>query len=348
VQNPEVVQVAAGDHSTCALTKKGETYCWGENQYGQLGDGTTTDRHRPVRLSLPEAVEIGAGNYYGCARLASGSVSCWGSRAKGSIGDGSKKKGGLPTTPTPVLGLSGIVRIAIDAGAAVALSADGSVFHWGIQTEAAGNLVAAVLWPELKGVLDVHQSFDHGCALSASTAEIRCWSGHASLPILGSPTIKQALPPGLRVPVPPVRAFCARSSFTCAAVEAGAVYCWGSPIYVPTEPTPHWEVPTRIDGLSAVTAVACEVERLCALHEDRTVSCFGENGAGQLGDGTKRSRYAPRPVVGLADVVELALGSNHTCAVTTHGAVHCWGANDRGQLGDGTVQGRTTPAPIRW
>jgi alpha-tubulin suppressor-like RCC1 family protein len=72
------------------------------------------------------------------------------------------------------------------------------------------------------------------------------------------------------------------------------------------------------------------------------------NEAGQLGDGTKISRNAPRPVVGLTDVAQVSRGDNHTCAVTTQGALYCWGGNEKGQLGDGTLEGRTRPVRIDW
>jgi len=291
-------------------------------------------------------IEMGAGNYSGCALLEDGTVWCWGNHKKGSIGDG--VGGDSATAPTRVVGLPGIVHIEIGPGSGAAISDDGSVFHWGLQAGPGEKLDAPVPWPALHGVARVRQHHLFGCALEASGGELRCFGLSNTPGLLGSATVGRAAAPGLRVPIPPVRAFSTGFMLTCAAVADGSLYCWGSAMMLSTGATPNWESPTKIAGLTGVTAVSCGLGSVCALREDRTVWCFGENDAGQLGDGTKISRYAPRPVVGLTDVAQVSRGENHTCAVTTQGALYCWGGNEKGQLGDGTLEGHTRPVRIDW
>jgi alpha-tubulin suppressor-like RCC1 family protein len=76
------------------------------------------------------------------------------------------------------------------------------------------------------------------------------------------------------------------------------------------------------------------------------VKCWGENGRGQLGDGTMASRDEPVAVSRLSGITRVAAGLSFTCAVSTTGALSCWGANDSGQLGDGTTTDRATPVPV--
>ena len=140
---------------------------------------------------------------------------------------------------------------------------------------------------------------------------------------------------------------------TCAVTTGGAVWCWGAnwggqlgngtsmPRLTPVEVSP------RLPPLD-VTAVAAGDGHTCAVTREGAVWCWGDNRAGQLGDGTTTWRPTPVAVSGLGDsvVVALTAGWAHTCAVTSAGAVLCWGSNADGQLGDGTTTNRLTPVVV--
>jgi alpha-tubulin suppressor-like RCC1 family protein len=139
-----VDEISGGRMHVCARLDDGTIYCWGRNENGELGDGTTTSRSFPVRSGeITTAVQISAGEYHSCARLQDGTAQCWGAAAYGQIGDGTTAD---TSTPVTVIGsggfgvLGGIAEISAGGGDinetddfehTVALMNDGTVVSWG-------------------------------------------------------------------------------------------------------------------------------------------------------------------------------------------------------------------------
>ena len=96
----------------------------------------------------------------------------------------------------------------------------------------------------------------------------------------------------------------------------------------------------------SVLAIAAGSDHSCALKQGGTVTCWGWNGRGLLGDGTNTLRSAPTLVTGLAGVTAIHVSDDHSCALKQNGTVSCWGNNESGQLGDGTTTQRWTPVPV--
>ena len=125
------VALAAGEDHTCAVLSDGEARCWGQNTFGKVGDGTTTNRFAPVPVSgLSGVIAIGAGEDHSCAIVAGGEVRCWGWNASGQLGDFTTVD---RATPVPVPGIS---ATAIAAGwrNTCAIVSDGTVRCWGLRT----------------------------------------------------------------------------------------------------------------------------------------------------------------------------------------------------------------------
>lgn len=137
----------------------------------------------------------------------------------------------------------------------------------------------------------------------------------------------------------------------CAATTFGGAVCWGANESGQlgngtTTQSAALVTPTGLGSYTGVTTVAAGQEHSCAILSDETAKCWGDNWAGELGDGNKYWSHTPVSVLGLDSPVAITAGAYSTCALQKNGAVYCWGDNEYGQLGIGT----TTPAngPVVW
>lgn len=140
----------------------------------------------------------------------------------------------------------------------------------------------------------------------------------------------------------------------CALTRNGGVKCWGNnsagQLGDGNGGTPHALSTTPVDvtGLtSGVKAVRAGGDHTCAILDDGSAKCWGDNLAGALGDGTQIASLVPVAVQGLPDRIKvISTGFKSTCAITEAGAAKCWGLNGRGQLGDGSFDHRTSPVSV--
>ncbi len=287
--------VSAGHGHTCGLTTEGGVRCWGRNDYGQLGDGTTTDSNAPVDVvGLSTGVAaVSTERAHTCALTSGGGVKCWGSNNYGQLGDGTTTDSNIPVD---VSGLSnGVAAVSAGQFHTCALTTGGGVKCWG--ADSAGQLGGA--------------------------SEDTC----GKTPCSTSPIDVTDLNSG-------AAAVSAGSEHTCAVTMEGGVKCWGRNQYgqLGDGTTADSDAPVDVSGLSSdVAAVSAGVGHTCALTAAGGVKCWGYNDTGRLGDGTKTNRAMPVDVVGLSSGVKaISAGGSHTCALTAAGGVKCWGLDSAG------------------
>ena len=314
-----VIAISAGGSHTCALTSAGGVKCWGRNDSGQLGDGTTTNRSTPVNVSgLTSGVAaISAGGYHTCAITTSSALKCWGRNDRGQLGDNSATNRPQPVNVTGMT--SGVTSV----------SAGGS--------DAQGG---------------------HTCAIATGGA-LKCWGRNDFGQVGDGSTADRFVPANVSGLASGVISVAEGRYHSCAVLASGGAKCWGWNIngQLGRGDTTSSNTPTDVINLTNATQVSAGAMNTCARTSTGGVKCWGNNSVGQLGDGTSgNTRQAPVNVLAspggppLAGVSFMSAGGSitadsHTCAITSTG-LKCWGLNVNGQVGDGTTAMRTTPVDV--
>jgi cysteine-rich repeat protein len=362
-----VMAVSAGGSHTCALTTSGGVKCWGQNDNGQLGDGTTTQQTTPVDVSgLTSGVTaISAGGTHTCALMTGGGVKCWGYNNQGQLGDGTYARSSIPvdvsglTSGVSAVSLGYYYTCALTTGGGVKCWGDNSVGQLGDGTNTDRNTPVDVTGLA-SGVTKVSAGGGHACVVT-SGGGVKCW-GDNTYGELGDRTTVQRTSPvdvvSLSSGVADLDAggYAYYSStgtnggHTCALLAAGSLECWGrnDSGQLGDATTITRTAPVDVTGLAVgMSDVSVGGNHACALTTGGGVKCQGWNEYGQLGDGSVLIPSAAVDVTGLASgVASISIGMNHSCAVTTAGGAQCWGYNNYGQIGNGTTTNRTAPTDV--
>jgi alpha-tubulin suppressor-like RCC1 family protein len=253
-----VTALAGGSVHTCALTSAGGVKCWGWNQYGQLGNGTTTDSLTPVDVSglTGGVIAITAHGAHTCALTGAGGIKCWGSNFVGELGDG-QSCGYICPTPVDVSGLaSGVTAITAGASHTCAVTAAGGAKCWGDNSVGQlgdGTTINRLTPVDVSGlasaVVAIAGGDWHTCALTAAGGS-KCWGWNRFGQLGDGTMIDSSIP---------VDVFGLASGAT--ALSAG-----------------EWHTCVRTDP--------------------QGLECWGRNGFGQLGDGTPDNSPVPVNVIG--------------------------------------------------
>lgn len=350
------ISVAAGETHTCAVDISGDVWCWGENNYGQLGDGSLTDSPVPVKvkgLSDP-VVAISASSSHTCSLSATGLVACWGENSSGQLG-------------TPPSGSNKIARqttatYAWSSGSSRRATTVSAGFHRTCvvledgTAECAGNNLDGALGDGTTEDRDSAVRFQYQGRVTAVDTDsfttcvrdnhARVFCAGKIAPDSRTPGFKGSKIPrpldGLKGPVSVVRV----GYYTACALMAGSgkVMCWGSNGgNLGNGSTIDSPRPAEVKGLRGATNLAIGLAGGCAVIDSGALWCWGSIGSAAQGS-FGIQRLIPQEVSELTDwVKEVSVGDRHGCAVTARGSVECWGDNSSGQLGDGGTTSRKSP-----
>ncbi len=348
-----VVSLAAGQYHSLAVKSDGSVWAWGDNSYGELGDGTTTNRYSSVQVPVfADVAAVAAGQNHSLAVKSDGSVWAWGDNTYGELGDGTTMN---RSSPVQVPGFAGVVTVAAEAHHTLAVKSDGSVWAWGdnsygeLGDGTTMNRSSPVQVSNLSGVVAVAAGYAHTLAVK-SDGSVWAW-GSNTMDQLGDGTMFhiQPSPPGQVGQVSGltgVVAVAAGYAHSLALKSDGSVWAWGAnssgQLGDGSMIANSRSLPVRVPGLAGVVAVAAGYVHSLALKSDGSVWAWGGNSYGELGDGTTTNRFSPVQVPGLTGVAVVA----GYLAIKPDGSVWAWGANYDGRIGDGTTMNRFSPVQV--
>ncbi|MBB6447896.1 RCC1 domain-containing protein [Bacillus benzoevorans] len=338
------------------------TFSWGNNEFGQLGDGTNINSNVPVTVSgSVDFIAISGGIFHSLSVLSDGIVRAWGANYSGQLGDGTLNDSNIPET---VMSLLNAIEVAAGVFHSLALLSDNTVKAWG--DNFSGQLgdgtfdssTAPVSVIGLTETIAITAGLNHSLAL-LSDGTVRAWGGNF-FGQLGNDTNITSNVPVTVIGLSDTIAVAAGGGHSLALLTDGTVRAWGKnsngELGDGTSVDRRTPVQVQEAGgggfLNNVTAIAAGEFHSLALLIDGTLLAWGNNEYGQLGDGTNTNSNVPVQVLGtggmgiLNNVVAIAGGGFHSLALLNDGTVLAWGNNESGQLGDGANEDSEFPVPV--
>lgn len=283
--------LAAGVAHTCGLTTGGVAYCWGSNHAGALGTGDTIPRSTPTAVvgGLTFA-SLTAGLNYTCGLTPAGTAYCWGNNLEDQAGDGIGS-GTIHTVPVPVAGSHTFQSLTAGISETCGVAANATAYCWGylIATEEASDIPVAIgNGLAFRSLVLEDASM---CGLTVDSLAY-CW-GENTNGELGDGTTKYSTVPVQVAGQLTFKSLAAQEFNPCGLRASGVAYCWGLQVGYPLGTTPQSvSGPLRFASLSGMPGGLT----VCGVTVDSAAFCWGNNDAGQFGNGVTLGSLYPTAV----------------------------------------------------
>lgn len=333
-------KIAAGLNHTCAIDRSDTLYCWGNGVNGELGNGSTSFRDVPTRVSGLGAVKaVAAGSWATCAIDSADALWCW-----GSMGDLVPAQLSAAGVRVRAVGLGSDHGCYVDAA--------GQVYCWGntsfgkrgdLNPGDAPNPVRRADDSLLRDAVAVAIGVNHSCAQLAD-GSVWCWGADVAFGTHDKATrVMRRLPDGSRMDFTATGRVVAGRYHSCALESStGQPMCWG---HNEQGQLGDGSTISRDDAMPADLfgglSLAAGATHTCAIRTS-DMYCWGY---GFMGNGAERETLLAPVAAGRVGAyfnsadppLAAAAGERHTCALRTSGDVQCWGWNNAGQAGNGSV-----------
>jgi alpha-tubulin suppressor-like RCC1 family protein len=340
--------ISTGIFHSCAAKSDGRAYCWGDNLYGQLGEGSTGIRLTPAAVIGGRFFhQVNAGYVSSCGLGTDRRVYCWGENDRGVLGTTATARSTEPVPVATELNFEGFTMGGLHA---CGLTADGRAFCWGYNEfgqlgtgTTTDSSVPVASAPALR-FSKLSAGYLHTCGLTQD-GRAHCW-GYNEYGQLGT---ESRVPTSNPVQIGGSLTFTDLSGgglHTCGLTQDGRAYCWGYNEYGQLGTGAVGEsqlVPVPVAGATRFRAVTAGGAHTCGLGQDGQILCWGYNSSGPLGTGNFTNVSQPTPILGGIRAHQIAAGLHHTCAMTLENQAMCWGFNRFGQLGDRSTVSSAEP-----
>ncbi|KPA13575.1 PKD domain protein [Candidatus Magnetomorum sp. HK-1] len=333
-----------------ALKQDGTIWAWGDNEYGQLGDSSTSNKSIPVQLKdLNDITDIAAGGDHSLALKKDGTVWAWGDNEYGQLGDTSTSN---KTIPIQVKDLNDVTAIAAGYDHSLALKQNATVWAWGnneygqLGDSSTSNKSIPVQVKGLYDVTAIAAGYNHSLVLKQN-ATVWAWGVNIYGQLGDSNMTNKSIPVQVK-DLNDAIAITAGSVHSLAIKQDGTVWAWGMNIFAQlgNSSASNKSTPLQVKDLNDVTKIAGD-EHSLALKQDGTVWAWGWNKYGQLGDSSTSNKSIPIQVKDLNDVTDIAAGYEHSIALKQNGTVWAWGNIMNGQLGDSSTSTKYIPTEVK-
>ncbi len=342
-------QLSSGGRTSCEVRADASAWCWGDNRYGQVGDGTTLARRKPVKIGIADWSSVTTSGATTCGIKLDRSLWCWGMNNRGQVGIG-----GTVSQRSPVLVAPGRTWSSVSTGwvNTCALATDGSAWCWGDGAYGqlgVGNRSTRDRPQQVGARKDWTQLVVGGyqvCGLKTGGTAL-CW-GQGSFGQLGNGSTSGRMRPGRVLGTHTWQRLYAGWYTTCGLDSSGSAWCWGlnDKGQVGDGTRANRAAPVAVGAGLPWTSLAVGDRSVCGLSLAGGALCWGGNRYGQLGLGSTEGALRPRAVVTTDTWGSIEAGWFHVCARTLTGRRSCWGNNERGQLGVGDTENRSSPRGV--
>ena len=332
------VTISAGGWHTAAIKTDGSLWTWGNNQHGQLGDGTTEDRYFPTKI-MDNVLAVSLGNDHSVALTEDGSLWTWGNNSSGQLGNGTTE-----SALTPMKIMDNIAAVSAGGYYTTAIDIYGNLWTWG------QNMYGQLCTGTTMNVYCPIQIMDDVIAVSAGSMHVAVikkdhslWTwGCNSSGQLGDGTIEGKYSP-MKV-MDNVKSVSAGLTNTAAIDEENTLWIWGydTPDQMEDSKNEYMISPTKI--MDNAISVSLGINHKAVIDEKGSLWIWGTNTFGQLGNGTVKAESVPIKI--FDNVASVEAGRSDTAIIKTDGGLWTWGYNEHGQLGDGTTEDRYSPVKI--
>lgn len=344
-----VASAVNGGSQMAAVTKNGDLYMWGENDFGNLGDGTLQSRSTPKKI-MENVASVSLSERHSAAITKSGELYMWGNNADGQIGDGTKEN-----RLTPVKIMDNVVSASLNQTQSAIITADGGFYIWGEGYDTKPTRL-------MDNAADLCLNYIYGGAIITYEHELYCWgreSGNNGNGTVPEKTLDNVI----------YVDYGGTGSVTgvngMAVTASGELYSWGdcdngqlgngtthfsTDWHGPEDDYKYGYLPSKI--LDDVIQISCGPYHSAALTRDGSLYMWGDNNYGQLGNAKSGGEHSTPysglieyyfdkdidsavPVKIMDNVAYVSVGCTYSAVITKDGELYMWGDNDVGQLGTG-------------